>query len=148
MVLIKNPIKSIALALVIGSLMFLNGCKTEEVEPTPKFSTDLLIGDWLVTEVDGQPYDVGVTLIYSFETSGGVKTCVEYVDYPDWNECNDGDTWEWEDANQSALILSERTASDDTKWEVTLLDETRLEIISIDDTDDTFNTPVKFIKVI
>lgn len=146
MVLIKNPIKSIALALVIGSLMFLNGCK--EDEPVPATKTDLLVGDWLVTEVDGQPYDDGATLIYSFETSGGVKTCIEFVDYPDWNECNDGDTWEWEDANQSALILSDPRATVDTKWEVTLLDETRLEIISIDDTDDTYNTPVKFIKVI
>jgi hypothetical protein len=88
LVLIKNRVRSVILPLAVTSLMFLNGCKEEEVEPTPKFSTDLLIGEWTLTEIDGEDYTNDDTSLHiKFETSGAVEACRESVVYPDNNYC-------------------------------------------------------------
>ena len=140
--MIKNRVKSVILPLAVTSLMFLDGCKREEVEPTPEFSTDLLIGDWLLTELDGEDYTSNYSSIHlKFESSGDVQTCFEQVAYPDYNYCNSA-KWKWEDANQSAIILTEGT--DETKLDIIILDETRLEGNII---YDTYTESFKFIKV-
>jgi hypothetical protein len=148
MVLIKNRVRSVILPLAVTSLMFLNGCKEEEVEPTPKFSTDLLIGEWTLTEADGEDYTNDESSLHiKFETSGVVGACREYVAYPDYNYCGDVGKWKWENANQEAIILTDENDVDEAKWDIIILDETRLEG-NVTDADETYTTSFKFIKVI
>ena len=128
MVLIKSRVRKAILPLAVTSLMFLDGCKKEEVAPTPEFSTDLLIGDWILTEVDGEDYTSNYSSLHIvFESSGVVQTCYEYVAYPDENYCESSSKWKWEDAKQSAIILTDDTDGDETKLDIIILDETKLE---------------------
>ena len=142
--MIKNRVRSVMIPLAFTSLMFVNGCKEKVVPPTPKFDTNLLLGDWLLTELDGEDYTSNYSSIHlKFEESGDVQTCYEYVTDPTNNSCTT-EKWRWEDSNQAAIIITDTSNSEENKLDIVILDETRFEGNVI---YDTWTSSFKFIKV-
>lgn len=69
MVTIKNSIKVAAIPLAVTSFMILQGCNKDE-EENVSANTNLLIGDWKLTEVDGYDYS---SPDYSFYSNSKVE---------------------------------------------------------------------------
>lgn len=136
--MIKNPVRSAIMPLALGSLMMAPGCnKVDEILSLSQ--TALLVGDWRITEFDGDIYPADDTYIFSFKVSG------------DWTMCDEGDcytgNWRWASADENTIIISNIQDEDSgTEWriDVVILDATRLE-----GTFDAYGPPVsiKFVKV-
>ena len=151
MVLIKNPIKSIILPLAVGSIMFLDGCK--EDEPVAPTRTDLLVGDWRLTEIDGYDRtDPDYSYLFKFKSSGDFEFCYEdNTVTPQYLLCYGADNnskWEWQDANETKILIDNPFGNDGgVEWtiDVTVLDATRLE--GTFSQEPGYDAPIKFVKV-
>lgn len=152
--MIKNTIKAVALPLTVTSLMFLQGCNKEE-ETAPISKTDLLVGDWNLTEVGGNDvtnYDY--SYLFKFKSAGDFQWCYENDTDPNSNYCYSG-KWTWQDANEDILIIDQlggNLSGVDIEFEVLILSETALEgnfTSTYDDGGgtDSYTQPVKFLKV-
>lgn len=105
------------------------GC-TED-DPQPKFSTDLLIGDWRAVEINGVSYlTTPEWLVVTIKSNGELNNCVEYdspanpaddfCDY--WN-------WEWQDSTNSKFVMSEvDDGNSQTIADVIILTSTNMEL--------------------
>ena len=53
---VRNAVMPI---VALSTLVLLDSCSEEEVTPedTPKYNDDMLIGDWQLTEIDGDLYE-------------------------------------------------------------------------------------------
>jgi len=125
MTLSKKHVGNVMVPLAVTSFIFLDGCKKDEI--TPKFSTDLLIGNWQFTEYNGYTLDStsAYLLFMKFDLSGDLDICTGYPSYPQYNYCYT-EKWRWVDANQAAIIISEG-GDDISKMNILILDDTRLE---------------------
>lgn len=123
MVQFRNSMRGIT-PFAIGALA-LYGCSKdkEEVKPEDKEEEiveinrdDLLVGEWKILTVDGEPfgenydgytYSVG----FKFETNGDFGYCSEliYETEPSKNEsyCQINGEWEWIDEEQTELKLTQ-----------------------------------------
>jgi hypothetical protein len=114
--------KSVLLIYLLA-ITALSGCEKENIDPA-KFKTDLLIGDWQMIEKDGASYPApNTTFILTYESSGSAQSCSTGDSNPLNNGCDDY-SWQWEDNNQSSIIM--KIDTDEAKFDLTLLDETTL----------------------
>jgi len=152
MVMIKKSIRAAVIPIALGSFMFLDGCKEDEV--VPKTQTDLLIGDWEVTEIGGDDYTQSdESLIFKFKSSGDLQFCYEYDLTPADNYCY-GAKWKWQDSNEKIIII-DQFPSDPTgefKIDVVVLTETNLEGTLTSTYDDggtpgSYSQSFKFVKI-
>ena len=97
-------------------------------------------GNWQITELNGYDYTTSdYSIVLKFKSSGDLDFCYEDATY---SYC-DTQAWRWQDANQSAIILTED--DDEEVFDIVILDETKLEGTV---TDGTTSFEVKFVKVI
>lgn len=143
MVQFKNGIKSIT-PFAIGALA-LYGCSKEKEEVKPEeeevvviSKDDLLVGEWKILSVDGEPfgenyegytYSVG----FKFEANGDFGYCYEtiYEAEPSNNEsyCEINGEWEWTDDEQTKLKLTQFYEEDNYTFFIVIdsLSEDRIE---------------------
>ncbi len=136
--------------------MVMQGCKKDkEDEVVPKTQTDLLVGDWEVTEIgsnDFTGYDY--SYLFKFKSSGDWQFCYEYDTDATKNDCYNG-KWKWEDSNEKTVIIDQFSSNDlgnEWKLDVTVLDETKLEGSITSTYDDGYDTDsytqtIKFVKI-
>jgi len=118
-----NYCKRAVFLLAVTSLVFLDGCKKDEVV---KSRTELLLGNWRLTEFDGEDFSDGsYSLIFTIERSGNLDFCEEWADNPDFNNCSTNNNWWWQDSNESTLIFT--IDSVESKLNIVILDESKLE---------------------
>lgn len=155
MVIIKNSLKSVAIPLAVTSFMVLQGCNKDKDEATPATKTNLLVGDWEVTEVGGDDFTSNdYSYLFKFKSSGDWQFCYEYDADPAENYCYSA-KWKWEDSSEKTIIIDQFAGSDinnDWKIDVTVLDETKLEgslTTTYDDGGgtDSYTQSIKFVKV-
>lgn len=153
MVIIKNSIRAAVIPIALTSFMVLDGCKKDD-EVAPKTQTDLLIGDWEVTEFGGYDYTQSdYSILFKFKSNGDWQFCYEYDSTPADNYCSSA-KWKWEDSTEKTIIIDQFGGADISEWklDVTVLDETKLEG-SLTSTYDDGGTPysntqtIKFVKV-
>lgn len=150
--MIKNSIRAAVIPIALGSFLVLDGCKEDEV--APKTQTDLLIGDWELTEIGGYDYTQSdESLIFKFKSSGDWQFCYEYDLTPADNYCY-GAKWKWEDSSEKTIIIDQFPNDNTSVWEfdVTVLDDTKLEGTFTSTYDDggtpySYTRSVKFVKV-
>lgn len=151
--MIKNTIRAAVIPLALGSFMILDGCK--EDDPAPKSQTDLLIGDWQVTEVGGDDYTGdGESLLFKFKSSGDWQWCYEYDATPADNYCYTA-KWKWQDSNDKTIIINEFPGDPiaEFKIDVVVLTESKLEgslTSTYDDgggTTGSYTQTIKFVKL-
>lgn len=119
----KSFNKRVVFLLTVTSLVFLVGCKKDEVV---KSRTELLIGNWRLTEFDGEDFSDGsYSLIFTIEHSGKFDLCEEWADNPVYNYCTTNDNWWWEDSSESTVIYT--IDSVEYKLNIVILDESKLE---------------------
>ncbi len=152
MVTIRNTIKTVAIPLAITSFMVIQGCNKEEEAPATK--TNLLVGDWELTEVGGDDYTADpYSYLFKFQSSGDFEFCYESDEDPTENYCYSGAKWKWQDSNEKVIIINQfQDEIEEWKLDVTVLDETKLEgtlTSTYDDggTPSTYTQSVKFVKV-
>ena len=148
MVLIKNPIKSVILPLVVGSLMILDGCEKDELAAPTR--TDLLVGDWELMEWDGYDYyEPDFRYLFKFKSSGDFEYCVEYEDnstYSPFKHCYSSH-WQWVDNTETTLHIDHLEEwGSQFRLDIVVLDESKLEGFGTTDYDTNFS--VKFRKVL
>lgn len=148
MVVINKKVRNAVIPMVaLSTLMVLDGCKEDEV--MPKFSDDLLIGDWEVTEVDGDDYtDYDYQLLFRFEANKDFDICTSYTydgvtESYCYSELGQQFTWKWQDASNSAIVIS-NPPEEDTIADVVVLNGTNMEL---DVTYDGGSANYKFIKI-
>lgn len=146
MVIIKNTIKTVAIPLAVTSFMILQGCNKDEDENVSA-QTNLLIGDWKLTEVNGYNYSSPeYSFLFKFKSGGAFQQCYEYTSTPADNYCYDGN-WKWKDSNENSLRMTvvEDDGTDDVfDMDVVVLTATVLEVSVI---DDSYISEAKFVKV-
>ena len=144
MVLIKNPIKSAMVPIAATALLSLDGCNKDDEVGLSK--TDLLIGDWKLTELDGYLYnDLDYTYFFKFQKSGDWQFC--YTEGDPTQYCYSG-KWSWENSNETSIIFSQLEGEPvGTEWrlDVVVLDATRLEGTFIYEVG--YSQSIKFVKV-
>lgn len=146
MVMIQNSVRAAVIPLALSSIMVLEGCKKEE--EIVKSRTDLLIGDWKITEIDGQDYTgYSYSYLFKFKIAGDFQWCSESVSDPVDNYCYSA-KWEWQDSNEETVLMNhfpdEPTA--EFQFDITVLTETNLEGIFLYDAA-ADSQSFKFIKV-
>ena len=116
--------KLFVMIYIVSMLSISTSCTKEKTIDPTKSQTDLLIGDWQMIEKDGSSYPApNTTFILTFESSGSAQSCYT----GDSNSLNNGCdeySWQWEDNNQSSIIM--KIDADEAKFDLTLLDETTL----------------------
>ncbi len=145
MVLIKNSVKSFMVPLAVGSLMVIPGCKKDE--PAAPSKTDLLVGDWIIEELDSYDYTQSPNELYLFKftRAGDWQFCYEYVPDTSQNYCYLNGKWRWNSAETSITIDQIVNAPSITyRVDVVILDANRLEGTLT--TDYSANSPIKFRK--
>jgi lipocalin-like protein len=146
MVTIKNSIKTVAIPLAVTSFMILQGCKKDEEEKVSA-KTNLLIGDWKLTEVNGYNYSSpDYSLLFKFKSGAAFQQCYEYTSTPADNYCYDGN-WKWKDSNENSLLIT--VVDDDGSDEVFDMDVVVLTATALEGKVDidTYSSTVKFVKV-
>ena len=131
MVVINKKVRNAVMPMVaIASLMVIDGCNKDEVVPE-KDRTDLLVGDWKVSEIDGEPTDAlfeygSFSITLDFKASGDMDFCTEigFLAF-NYEYCYDG-KWTWADAEKSKLGLTLDGDALGTA-DVILLNETNME---------------------
>ncbi len=147
MVMIKNSIKSVVVPLALSSFVVIQGCKKDEEVS----KTDLLVGDWEVTEVNGDDYtNLDYSLLFKFTSSGDFQFCSEYENKPADNYCYAA-KWKWEDSNEKKIIMDQFTDTSgdiSADFEVDILTETNFEgTWSVSYDSDLYSQKMKFVKV-
>ena len=153
MVRIKNPVKQVVLPLTLGTVMLAPACKKEEEAPAPPTKTDLLLGDWKITEVGGYDFtQYDYSYLFKFQAAGDFQFCYEDPADTTYNYCYSA-KWRWKDASETRVIMDKFSNDPTMAWilDVVVLDDTRLEggfWYDYDPTADSTNTvPIKFVKV-
>lgn len=154
MVIIKNSIKTVVIPLAVTSFMVLQSCKEDESTPEPESKTDLLIGDWEVTEVGGDDFTSNsYSYLFKFKSSGDWQFCYEHDADPAENYCYSAE-WKWEDSSENTIIIDQFSGDEMDEWrlDVTILNESKLEgsITSTYDDGggtDSYTQSIKFVKV-
>lgn len=152
MVMIKNSIRAAVIPLALSSFLVLDGCKEDEV--APQSQTDLLIGDWEVTEAGGDDYTQSdESILFKFKSSGDWQFCYEYDLTPADNYCY-GAKWKWQDSDEKVIIIDQFSGdpTSEFKLDVVVLTATNLEgtlTSTYDDggTPSSYSQTVKFVKI-
>lgn len=152
MVVIRKRLAIAILPVVIGPLLLLNGCKDEEDATTLPSKTDLLIGDWQITEVDGNDWSNNdYYYLFKFKITGDWQFCYDYPADPSQNYCYSSAKWEWLNSDEETIIinnfLDDSSGKEEWTLDVVIMDETNLEgALSVEYyNSDAF--PIKFIKI-
>lgn len=150
MVILKSTLQKLAIPLAVTSLLILDSCSDSKDDATPETKTDLLIGDWELTESDGDDYTgYDESIIFKFKSNGDWQFCYEYDSTPSDNDCYDG-TWKWESSDEETILMEGLDSSSSFKFDVVVLTDTKLEgtiASTYDGGTYTYTTPVKFVKI-
>lgn len=148
MVVKRRSFQAAVLPLVaMSSLIVLDSCKKEE-EVNPSNNNDLLIGDWQVTEIDGESYQSDdYSIQFKFKASGDLDFCVDityggitFGDCYNWK-------WKWEDTSYTTLIITDEDMVEETA-DIIKLDENNLELeLTYEDYGNTYTSNIKFVKI-
>ena len=149
MVKFARPVSKVAIPLAVGSFLMVSGCKEKEKITPPKYTTDILVGDWQVAEVDSYDFLAnGYNVIFSFVEAGDIKYCYNYkYNNKDYEYCYNA-KWKWKDATQETLILDnfEDEADMKIKFDIDVLNDTNLEGTWYN-YQDKETSDIKFLKV-
>jgi hypothetical protein len=155
MVIIKNSIRAATIPIAFTSFLVFDGCKKEDNPvPDPVTKTDLLVGDWKVTEIGGYEYTGSESIFFKFQSAGDFEWCYENDTDTTYNNCYGG-KWKWKDANEENIIMDQFSgslSSFELEFDVVVLTETNLEGSVTSTYDDggyagSYTQAVKFIKV-
>lgn len=136
-----NTFKSVLVLIALLSVPMASCKKTKAIEH-PSAPTHLLLGDWQMIEKDGYDYPApGTSFILTFRVSGEAQSCYKDDENPLNNEC-DIFTWKWKENSNTSIIIMYET--DEVLFDITKLNDTRLEY---DITDDLITTSYKYLKV-
>jgi hypothetical protein len=148
MVIKRRSLQAAALPLVaISSLIVLNSCNDAD-EMNPNSNNDLIIGDWQVTEIDGESYtSEDYSIQFKFKASGDLDFCVDI----NYGGITIGDCynwqWKWEDTAYTTLIITDDENIEETA-DVVQLDENNLELeITYEEYGTTYTSNFKFVKI-
>jgi lipocalin-like protein len=144
MVIIKNSIRAATIPIAFTSFLVLDGCKKEDNPvPDPVTKTDLLVGDWKATEVDGYDYtNSEYSFFFKFQSAGDFEFCYEYASSPAANFC-EGGTWKWKDSNETSILFPD-IGNNESQFDIVILTSTNLEGSLV---EGSYSTSLKFIKV-
>ena len=154
MVLTKNSFRAAVIPLALTSIIILEGCKKDDEIVLSR--TDLLIGDWKITEVNGYDFSTrDYNYLFKFNKGGDFDWCYEDPTDASNDSCYSG-KWKWQDADEKTLFVNQFigfVTDFELELDVIILTETKLEgdlTSTYDDgagSTDSYTQPVKFVKV-